>query len=67
MLTLAPRELSELTGKRRGDAQARVLSHMGIPFTTRPDCTLAVLRAVVERALGGMPGTIERPEPQLMP
>ncbi len=66
MLTLSPRELSELTGKRRSDAQARVLSHMGIPFTTRPDGTLAVLRAAVEARLGGA-GRIERPEPQLMP
>lgn len=66
MLTLSPAELREFTGKRRCDAQARVLDHMGVPYSTRPDGTLAVLRSVVERALGGA-GTIGRPEPQLMP
>ncbi len=67
MLTLSPDEIHELTGKRRSDAQARVLMHMGIPFSTRPDGSLAVLRSVAERALGGVPGRIERPEPQLQP
>lgn len=66
MLTLSQSELRELTDKRRSDAQARVLEHMGIPFTTRPNGTLAVLRAVVEARMGGV-GRIERPEPQLMP
>lgn len=66
MLTLSPSELRELTAKRRSDAQARVLEHMGIPFTTRPNGTLAVLRVTVEARLGGV-GRIERTEPQLMP
>jgi hypothetical protein len=64
MLTLTADELRELTGKRRSDAQRRVLEHMGIPFFERPDGTLAVLRASVEPAHGGrMPAT----EPELMP
>jgi hypothetical protein len=68
MLTLSAEELRELTGRRRSDAQARALEHMKIPFSTRPNGTLAVLRAVVERALGG-DGTIAQPsrEPQLLP
>jgi hypothetical protein len=66
MLTLSPPELRELTGKRRSDAQARVLDHMGVMYSTRPDGSLAVLRVVAERALGGT-GTIERSEPQLQP
>lgn len=66
MLTLSPPELRELTGKRRSDAQARVLDFMRMPYSTRPDGSLAVLRVVAERVLGGT-GTIERPEPQLQP
>lgn len=64
MLTLTPAELRELTGKRRCDAQRRVLEHMGIPFFGRPDGTLAVLRAHVETTPSG---TIPAAEPELMP
>jgi hypothetical protein len=68
MLTLSPDELRELTGRRRSDAQARALEHMGIPFSARPNGTLAVLRSLAERALGS-DGTIKPParEPQLQP
>lgn len=66
MLTLSAPELRELTGKRRSDAQARVLEHMGIAYSRRPDGSLAVLRAVAERLLGG-DGTIKRHEPELQP
>ena len=68
MLTLSADELRDLTGRRRSDAQARALEHMGIPFSTRPNGTLAVLRIVAERALGGS-GTIAPAsrEPQLQP
>jgi hypothetical protein len=47
-LTLSPDELRELTGRRRADAQARVLDFMHIPYLTRPNGTLAVLRIHVE-------------------
>jgi hypothetical protein len=66
MLTLSPLELQELTKHRRSDAQARTLKHMGVPFATRPDGSLAVLRVAVEARLGGG-GTMARPEPQLQP
>lgn len=69
MLTLSADELRELTGRRRSDAQARALEHMGIPFSTRPNGSLAVLRSLAERALGG-DGTMTpptRPEPVLQP
>ena len=66
MLTLSPAELRELTERRRSDAQARVLDHMGIPYQVRPDGSLAVLRIVAERALGGT-GTMTFQEPQLQP
>ncbi len=65
-LTLTAEELRELTGCRRSDAQARTLDHMGIPYSTRPNGTLAVLRVVAEKVLGGS-GTIAKPEPQLLP
>lgn len=68
-LILDADELRALTSARRSDAQARTLEHMGIPFSRRPNGTLAVLRSVAERALGGA-GTITaptRPEPQVQP
>jgi len=65
-LTLTPLELQDLTNHRRSDAQARVLKHMGVPFATRPDGSLVVLRVAVETLLGGG-GTMARPEPQLLP
>ena len=49
---LDPAELVELTGRRRSDAQARALRAMGIEHKTRPDNTLAVLRAHVEQVFG---------------
>lgn len=64
--TLTAAELAEITGKRRSDAQARVLDFMGIAYATRPNGTLAVLREVMERRLGGA-GTIQPREPQLQP
>jgi hypothetical protein len=52
MLTLTRMELVNLTGKRRSDAQARTLEHLGIPFNRRPDGLLVVLRAAASTALG---------------
>jgi len=66
MINLSPAELRDYTGRRRSDAQARVLEHMGIPFTRRPDGTLVVLRSVAE-AMGGGARTMTRPEPQIQP
>ncbi len=66
MLTLTPDELRALTGHRRSDAQARALSFMRIPYTLRPNGTVAVLRSVAERALGGA-GTVTARAPQLQP
>jgi hypothetical protein len=64
-------EVVDLTGgKKRCDAQARELTHMGIPFVVRSDGSLAVLRSVVELALGGGVTTQPpppKPEPYLMP
>jgi hypothetical protein len=46
-------EIVALTGRRRKDAQLRVLRFMGIEHRVRPDGTVAVLRAHVEHELGG--------------
>lgn len=50
---ISPTEIRELTGRSRRDAQARALRGMGIEHKVRPDGTIAVSRAHVERVLGG--------------
>jgi hypothetical protein len=71
VIVLTQEELAGLTGKARPSAQARVLSHMEIPYKTRPDRTLAVLRIHVEcmtTARSGAAGRLPSPpEPVLMP
>lgn len=66
---LSPEELVELTGRKRADAQARELDHLGVPYGERSDGSIIVLRSVVEHLLGAevARATIARPEPQLMP
>lgn len=55
-------ELRALTGKQRADAQRRELDYMGIPYHTRRDGSLVVLRGALQ------PGaTIAPPEPELLP
>ena len=66
MLTLTPEELRDITGKRRSDAQERVLGCLGVYYRRRPDGTLAVLRSAAEAALGGGGRVVAR-EPQLQP
>lgn len=51
-MILTQEQVSELTGRRRRDAQAKVLRHMGIEFRRRPDGSLAVSRAHVDAVLG---------------
>lgn len=52
-MILSGSELQELTGKQRRKAQARTLSMLGIEFKIRADGFPVVLRAHVERVLGG--------------
>lgn len=52
MMFLDESEIAQLTGKQRRDAQARALRFMGIEHKSRPDGSLAVLRAHVEKLLG---------------
>ena len=72
MLILTQQELVELTGKERPSAQVRALTHMGIPYRTRPDGTPVVLRVIlemIEQASMGSNGKLRapQPEPQLQP
>lgn len=45
-------ELIELTGRRIKSAQVRALRFMGIEHKIRPDGSVVVLRAHVEKVLG---------------
>lgn len=63
---LSPAELADYTGKERPSAQARALDHMGIPYRTRLNGTLAVLRIHVETFDGETPADRLQAEPQLM-
>ncbi|SDH11724.1 protein of unknown function [Paraburkholderia phenazinium] len=49
---LTENELAELTGKRRHNAQVKVLRGMGVEHKIRPDGSIVVLRAHAERILG---------------
>ena len=66
MIALSEDDLVELTGKRRSSAQARVLDFMGIPYRSRPDGTLAVLRIHVETVEERPRGATLPAEPQLV-
>jgi hypothetical protein len=43
MKVLAPKEVELLTGKKRCNAQARELNHMGIDYRKRSDGSVVVL------------------------
>lgn len=45
-------ELTGLTGKRRSAARVRVLNSIGVQHKIRPDGSIAVLRAHVDRVFG---------------
>lgn len=49
---LTREELKALTGRTQRPAQVAALRHMGIEHRVRPDGSVAVLRAHVERLLG---------------
>jgi hypothetical protein len=53
---LTREEVSELTGRTQHAAQVRALRSMGIEHLVRPDSTIAVSHAHVERLLGGAGG-----------
>ena len=43
-MILAPTDLRDITGKQKGPAQARQLAAWGVPYRTRKDGSLVVLR-----------------------
>lgn len=47
-MILEPGEIQVLTQRKRPAWQARVLDHLGIPYRTRPDGSLVVLKVHVE-------------------
>ncbi|RKR46257.1 DUF4224 domain-containing protein [Paraburkholderia sp. BL17N1] len=49
---LTDEELTELTAKRQSAARIRALRGMGVEHKVRPDGSIAVLRAHVERLFG---------------
>jgi len=55
-------ELTELTGKRYNSVRVRVLRGMGVEHKIRPDGSIAVLRAHVERLFGEKPSKPEEPK-----
>lgn len=59
-------EVVQLTGKQRRPAQARVLTLMGIEHRLRPDGSVAVLRAHVEKLFGGT-STVEKAKKKTEP
>jgi hypothetical protein len=52
-MILSPKELIDLTGRTRKDAQVCALRFMGIEHRLRPDGSVVVSRSHVERILGG--------------
>lgn len=52
---LTPEELIELTNRQQRAAQHTVLNALGITHKVRPDGSIAVLRAHVEKEFGGAP------------
>lgn len=64
-LVLTAQELTELTGRCRAKPQARQLAHMGIPFRTRSDGSLAVLRIHVVTIEPSKPEPTPRRAPRL--
>lgn len=62
---LTPDELAELTGKTRRGAQSAELHALGIPFRTRRDGSIVVLRVAVQIAFGAAQKPEKQREPQL--
>ena len=50
---LTPEEIAQLTNRLRRNAQVRVLRFMGVEHRTRPDGSVAVMRAHVEKLFCG--------------
>ncbi|CAD6548811.1 hypothetical protein LMG28727_04895 [Paraburkholderia kirstenboschensis] len=54
-------DLTELTSKRRNSLRIHALNSMGVQHKIRPDGSIVVLRAHVERLFGEKPSKPEEP------
>ena len=61
---LDPDEIAELTSRVQRAAQVKVLRFMGIEHRVRPDASIAVLRAHVEKIFGAAPATTRKTTPK---
>lgn len=61
---LEPSEIEGMTNRIQHAAQVRVLRGMGIEHRVRPDGTVAVLRAHVEKVFGVAPATARKAAPK---
>jgi len=59
---LTQTELYELTGRQRRDAQVKALRFMGIEHRVRPDGSVAVLQAHVDKTFGGVADRVAKPK-----
>jgi len=64
---LKPTEITELTDKQRKSAQARVLRAMNIEHRVRPDGTIAILRAHINKVFGANPDTVRKANKTVSP
>jgi hypothetical protein len=64
MIVLSDEELAAFTGAIRADAQARELDHMGIPYYSRRNGKIVVLRASLE-GRHGTPQKAQQESPAL--
>ncbi len=62
-MVLTEAEIALITHRKRHKAQAAAMADLGIQFMIRPDGSLIVLRAAVEKAFG-MHGDRVRREPE---
>lgn len=61
---LSADEISSMTGRVQRAAQVKVLRFMGVEHRVRPDGTLAVLRAHVEKVFGATPAAERKTTPK---
>lgn len=57
---LNQQELIELTGRQTRTAQVKALRYMGIEHRVRPDGTVVVLQAHVDKTFGGVSDKITK-------
>lgn len=61
---LSADEISSMTGRVQRAAQVKVLRFMGVEHRVRPDGTIAVMRAHVEKVFGAAPAASRKTAPK---